>query len=97
MRLAIEVEDRGRGIETEAGSSDLVCRAPDRNVASQVQTALQQHRMCVGFAKYLLELFLEPLMRFHIAFGDVQNDALAVISNTMLWPRQILARQPEIH
>ena len=48
--------------------------------------------MCAGFAQYLLELFLEPVMSFHIAFGDVQNDALAVIANAILRSRQILAR-----
>ena len=65
--------------------------ASDRYVLSEIEAALQHDRMCSGPSKHVFKLLFEPMMRFHVAFGDIENDAIPIVEDAIFSARQIFA------
>src|SRR6185312_17046417 len=66
MRLAVDVEHRGRRIAAEAQRAGLVRSAADRHVLAEIKRALEEMRMDVEAVQHLAQLLLEPPMRLEI-------------------------------
>ena len=97
MCLAIQIKHGSRRVSSETCGPCLMRRSANGNVFAKIEIALQQNGMGADFTQHLFQFLFQTMMRFHIAFGDLQQHTLAVIPDAIFGTWQIFARQPEVH
>ena len=96
MRLAVEVEDRGRRVGAEAQGPGLVGGAADRHVLAEIERAVEQVRVDLEPGAEVAQLGLEPVQRLLVGLRQIEPHLAVLVEDAVLRDRQVLGGEPEI-